>query len=109
MIESAESPVGKTVRYTTQAGLTWLHVRDVFELLGIKYQTKKLKGLATRKFKTLNCTLKQVNQMYVVKRDLVHLYKKSKQTDQIRWLTATFEVKHLQKNDLPKTVFWETV
>jgi len=96
MVEIAKTPIGKSLRYVSSNQQTWFHARDICEILEIKYQTKKFRSLMTRKFKTPNKVFKKVNQLYVLKRDLETLYRKSTEVEAIRWISDTFKVNHIQ-------------
>ena len=66
MVEIAKTADGKCVRYVSSSNQTWLHARDICNVLDIKYQTKKFRDLMTRKFKTANKTFKKVLLLIII-------------------------------------------
>lgn len=98
---------GKTIRYMTISGATFVHCKDLFTLLGLHWNCRRVKNCATKKIRCPDRGRKNQEQKFILASDIDKFVFRSERTDKVFWVREQFmgiktkrvpEEKEKQKN-----------
>ena len=92
---------GKSVRYMTSEGTTWVHCRDLFFILGLKWNSRRVNHCRTKKFRTVDASQKAREQLYLETEGLERLLLRSTREEKVLWIRKMFLLK--TSETAPKT------
>ena len=81
---------GKSVRFTTLSGFTFVHCKDLFTILGLDWNCRKVKNCSTQKIKCPDAQGKNQPQTFVLASHVETFLSRSKRTDKAQWLREVF-------------------
>ena len=81
---------GKTVRFTTQSSTTFIHCQDLFSILGVDWNSRKVKNCCTKKFRCPDRSAKMQPQTFLASTSLEQALARSKRLEKVAWLREVF-------------------
>ena len=81
---------GKSVRFTKPYGLTFVHCKDLFAILGLDWHSRKVKNCSTQKIKCPDAQGKNQPQTFVLASHVETFLSRSKRTDKAQWVREAF-------------------
>ena len=81
---------GKTVCFTKHTGFTFVHCKDMFTILGLDWNSRKVKNCSTKKFKCPDAQGKNQQQTFILATQIEKFLARSKRTDKAQWLREVF-------------------
>ena len=81
---------GKSVRFTTLSGFTFVHCKDLFTILGLDWNSRKVKNCSTQKVKCPDAQGKNQPQTFILASQMEKFLSRSKRTDKAQWVREAF-------------------
>ena len=81
---------GKAVRYTKPSGLTFVNCKDLFNILGLDWNCRKVKNCSTKKIKCPDAQGKNQPQIFLLASQMEKFLARSKRTDKAQWVREAF-------------------
>ena len=81
---------GKSVRFTKPSGLTFVHCKDLFAILGLDWHSRRVKNCSTKKFKCPDTQGKNQPQIFILASQVNMFLSRSKRTDKAQWVREAF-------------------
>ena len=81
---------GKAVRYTKPSGLTFVNCKDLFAILGLDWNCRKVKNCSTKKIKCPDAQGKNQPQTFLLATQMEKFLARSKRTDKAQWVREAF-------------------
>ena len=81
---------GKSVRFTKPYGLTFVHCKDLFAILGLDWHSRRVKNCSTKKFKCPDAQGKNQPQTFILASQMEKFLSRSKRTDKAQWVREAF-------------------
>ena len=90
MVDIARHKNGKSIQHVSRNGSVYLNCKDLFDLLGVNWNAKKVRKLQTVKAKVKDVSGRNQDQLFLLAEDSRRFLQKSKRTEKAMWVMTEF-------------------